>query len=81
MLSNDFKHNTNRQRYLTRHMRKFIGSLEIPTYNMVTHYNFYDTLDCLIKRMFQDQLKERFKRFEEKKQMEDLIVPGTVEFD
>ena len=52
LLAADFKYNANRHRYLERHMRNFIGALEIPTYSTMTYYNFYDTLDCLIKRMF-----------------------------
>ena len=45
-------------------MRNFVGSLQIPTYKSVQEYNFHDTLEILIKRMFQDDVKERYKRYE-----------------
>ena len=77
----DFKYNTNRHRYLERHMRKFVGSLYIPTYNKVTNYNFHDTLECLIKRMFEDEVKEKYKKIKlMEDNQEDLILPGTTEF-
>ena len=77
----DFKFNANRHRYLERHWRKFIGSLINPTYDKVSKYNFHDTLECLIRRMLQGEVQEKYKQFEiMEKNLEDLVLPGTTEF-
>ena len=70
-----------------RHWRKFIGSLEIPVYNKLTQYNFYDTLDSLLKRMFSqkyhDDFLERKNRIDHTTNADELlkhdIEPGCPE--
>ena len=48
----DYNRNKRLQRRLTMNINKFIGEFQIPVYNKLTHYNFYDTLDALIKLVF-----------------------------
>ena len=33
--------------------KKFIGSLEIPSYNNLQNYNFHDTLNALVNKLFE----------------------------
>ena len=53
-------------------MNKFIGMLEIPTYEKMTMYNFHDTIAAMVKYVFTinhihafEYRKERIKRQKE----------------
>jgi hypothetical protein len=37
---------------LIKYMNKFIGMLEIPTYERMTMYNFHDTIVAMVKYVF-----------------------------
>ena len=51
--------------------------MRLPVYNNFKNYNYYDTLDALIKRSFSDQHK---KNFEERcKRIEDMTKLGKLD--
>ena len=85
----DFKRNKRLQRHLERYMRKFIGSIEIPVYNRLKDYNFHDTLEGLLKRMFSEEhirnYHERLDRIAHTTDPKELpkydrIEPNTSEY-
>jgi len=50
--SKDINRNKHLQRVWNNYMNRFMGELKIPLYNKLKHYNFYDTLESLLTRMF-----------------------------
>lgn len=50
--SKDINRNKHLQRVWNNYMNRFMGNLRIPLYNKLQHYNFYDTLESLLTRMF-----------------------------
>ena len=70
----DFIKQTRRQKRLTMGMNKFIGEFQIPVYNNLKHYNFYDTLDALIKFVFTEDHKRKY--YERQERIENCIRSG-----
>lgn len=76
---------------MTMNLDKFIGEFQIPVYNKLTHYNYYDVFDALVKLVFtEDHIKNYEKREEELNQalMQgealnpfDTINEGSKEYD
>ena len=87
----DFNRNRRLQSKLTMNMNKFIGQFQIPVYNKLKHYNFYDTLDAFIKLVFSEDHKRMFNERQERiehtiKAGEELppfdtICEGSRQFD
>ena len=82
----EINRNKRLKRHLHSYMNRFLGSFEIPVYNKLTNYNFYDTLDSLLRRMFTEMhsynFHERQARIEHAEKPDELpwydrIVPDS----
>ena len=49
------------QKNLEKKLNHFLGTLEIPVYNKLKNYNYHDTLDQLLKRLFGEIHELKFK--------------------
>ena len=71
----DIGRNSRLQRYLKKSMNQAVVQMKLPVYNNFSHYNYYDTLDALIKRSFAEQ---HGKNYDERKQrIGNAIALGT----
>ena len=51
---------------LKREMNKFLGEMKIPVYNKISAYNFYDTLNAFILKIFKDDHMKMFMKRHER---------------
>lgn len=58
----DINRNKRLRRHLESYMQRFLGSLKLPIYNKLTQFNFYDTLESLLTRIFFESFSHNLEK-------------------
>lgn len=56
--------NRQEQEMFERHLAKFIGTMEMPCYNRMTNFYYYDVLEALSRHLFQQIIDHKKEKLE-----------------